>query len=137
MVLNFIKNTVLILVLTVVSCGSEGKNITANNNEILKQVQNDKDIIVGANQTEKYLPLLNGKKVGIVANQTSVVFKNELMSKKELAKWNIVQGPDIRKEIYTHIVDSLISLKVNITKVFSPEHGFRGKADAGELVFRW
>ena len=69
--------------------------------------------IVGANQTDKYLALLKDKRVGIVANQTSVLFKNK---------------------DYTHLVDSLISLKVNIIKVFSPEHGFRGKADAGEHV---
>ena len=60
-------------------------------------------------QTKLYLPLLKEKKVAVVANQTSVIEK-------------------------THLVDSLLSLNVNITKVFSPEHGFRGKADAGAHV---
>lgn len=60
-----------------------------------------------------YLPLLSGKNIAIVANQTSVVFK---------------------KNGYTHLVDSLLSLQQRITKVFSPEHGFRGAADAGETV---
>jgi uncharacterized protein YbbC (DUF1343 family) len=59
------------------------------------------------------MPLLNEKRIGIVANQTSVIYK---------------------KESYTHLVDSLVSLNVDIKKVFAPEHGFRGKADAGELV---
>ena len=78
------------------------------------EIQKEKKApIVGANQTQKYLPLLQEKRVGIVANQTSVIFKNE--------------G-------YTHLVDSLIALKVNVVEVFSPEHGFRGKADAGEHV---
>ena len=38
------------------------------------------------------------------------------------------------KNEFTHLVDSLLSSKVDIKKVFAPEHGFRGKADAGEVV---
>jgi len=72
-----------------------------------------KPVIVAANQTEKYIPLLRGKSVGVVANQTSVIFK---------------------KEGHTHLVDSLLHLDVAIKKVFAPEHGFRGQADAGEKV---
>jgi uncharacterized protein YbbC (DUF1343 family) len=68
---------------------------------------------VAANRTEVYLPLLEGKKVGIVANPTSVIFK---------------------EEGHTHLVDSLVSLGVDVKKVFAPEHGFRGNADAGEHV---
>jgi len=113
MVLNFIKNTVLIFVLTAVSCGSETKKSASNDDIYPKQLLQDQTIIVGSNQTEKYLPLLKGKRVGIVANQTSVIFT---------------------PEGYTHLVDSLISLNVDIATVFSPEHGFRGKADAGEKV---
>jgi uncharacterized protein YbbC (DUF1343 family) len=65
--------------------------------------------IVGAQRFSIYLDSLKGKRIAIVGNQTSVV-----------------KG--------THLVDSLLSLGVKITKVFSPEHGFRGNADAGELV---
>jgi uncharacterized protein YbbC (DUF1343 family) len=111
--LNIIKNTVLLFVLILLSCGSKSEKESAQNEEILKQVQGDKKLVVAANQTLEYLPLLKGKNVGIVANQTSVVFNDEN---------------------YTHIVDSLISLKVNVKKVFAPEHGFRGMADAGEHV---
>ena len=68
-----------------------------------------KRIIVGADQVEKYLPLLKDKKVGIVAHQASIVNSK------------------------THLVDSLVSLKINIKKVFAPEHGFRGELDAGEV----
>lgn len=71
------------------------------------------EIVVAANRTESYLPLLYGKQVGIVANPTSVIFHNK--------------G-------YTHLVDSLVSLNVDVKKVFAPEHGFRGQADAGEHV---
>jgi len=68
-----------------------------------------KEIKTGAEQTGKYLPLLKGKRVAIMANQTSVIGK-------------------------THLVDSLKSLGINIVKVFGPEHGFRGNASAGVKV---
>ena len=67
------------------------------------------EISPGANQVEKYLPLLKGKRVGVFANQTSLINQ-------------------------THLVDSLQQLGVRIVKIFGPEHGFRGKADAGEHV---
>ncbi|CAG5084270.1 exo-beta-N-acetylmuramidase NamZ family protein [Parvicella tangerina] len=69
----------------------------------------DRSIITGAERVEDYLPLLKDKKVGIVTNQTGII-----------------------KDV--HLVDSLLSLEVDIVKVFAPEHGFRGKADAGEKV---
>ncbi len=113
----FLKNTVLLFVLVLISCGSGNKSEDASGKLEDRRpetvINGLKTVIVGANQTSKYLPLLEGKRVGIVANQTSVIFNSE--------------G-------YTHIVDSLVSLKVNITQVFAPEHGFRGKADAGEKV---
>jgi len=109
----FLKNTVLLFVLVLISCASKTKKDLGSNNEIFNSLKDDELIIVGANQTESYLPLLNGKRVGIVANQTSVIFKSKH---------------------YTHLIDSLVSLKMNVVKVFAPEHGFRGKADAGEKV---
>ncbi len=63
-------------------------------------------IIVGAERTNLYLPLLKNKRIAVVANPSSIIKQ-------------------------THLVDSLISLNVNIVKVMSPEHGFRGKAAAG------
>lgn len=68
-----------------------------------------KDIKTGADQTEKYLPYLKGKRIGILGNKTSIIGK-------------------------VHLVDSLRSLGVNIVKVFGPEHGFRGNASAGVKV---
>ncbi len=87
-----------------------------------------KPIIVGANQTEIYLPILQNKKVAIVGNQTSVIFKYPNIGPLlgEVSSSNLEQ--------YIHLVDSLISNGITIQKVFAPEHGFRGKADAGELV---
>jgi len=66
-------------------------------------------ILPGAFQTGEYLPLLKGKRVGVFANQTSMV--ND-----------------------THLVDTLKKMHVQVTKIFAPEHGFRGTADAGENI---
>lgn len=85
------------------------------------QSAKDKSILTAADQTNLYLKRLNGKKVAVVANQTSVIKKKKVESRKERGE-------------FTHLVDSLISLKVDVKKVFAPEHGFRGKADAGEVV---
>ena len=66
-------------------------------------------IIVGSEMFDEYLPTIKEKRVAIIGNQTSMV------------------GP-------IHLVDTLLSLGVNVKKVFAPEHGFRGNADAGEKV---
>jgi len=64
----------------------------------------------GAEQFNQYLPKLSGLRVGIFANQTTVVYDT------------------------LHLVDALKQKGVRITRLFSPEHGFRGTADAGEKV---
>jgi len=103
MVLNARKSTYLFILLvtcySIVSCAQESKS--------------SYNILTGADQTNLYISKLKGKRIAIVANQTSV----------------ISNGTN-----YTHLVDSLVSLKLNIQKVFAPEHGFRGKADAGESI---
>lgn len=73
------------------------------------------EIITGANRLSVYLPLLKNKKIGLVGNQSSVILNENNFS-------------------YTHLVDSLLSLQVDLQKVFAPEHGFRGTADAGEAI---
>ncbi|AUP78287.1 exo-beta-N-acetylmuramidase NamZ family protein [Flavivirga eckloniae] len=118
---NIFKNTFLLFVIVMISCAYKTKNEIITKNEphySIKNVEKDSSIAVGANQTENYLPLLEKKRVGIVANQTSVIFKKSLTGKND----------------FTHLVDSLLALNIDIKKVFSPEHGFRGRVDAGELV---
>ncbi|TXK36768.1 DUF1343 domain-containing protein [Pontibacter qinzhouensis] len=68
-----------------------------------------KPLQTGAEQTDHYLEQLEGKRVGLVVNQTSVIGK-------------------------THLVDSLLSHGILITTIFAPEHGFRGEADAGAHI---
>ncbi len=114
--LTHFKNTVLLWVLVMTSCGNSIKgteNITKTNVNEKEPVQKP-PVIVGANRISEYVPLLKGKKVGLVANQTTVVFKED--------------GK------YLHLVDSLLSLKIDLKKVFVPEHGFRGAVDAGKKV---
>ncbi len=115
------KLLVFVFIIGFTSCKENKKN-TISNTQI---ASNEKKItispiITAANQTGKYLPLLKDKKVAIVANQTSVI---EVKSQKSKVKSH-----------YVHLVDTLLSHKINIVKVFAPEHGFRGKADAGEHI---
>lgn len=74
-----------------------------------RKILNDQDAIVGASRLELYLPEIKDKNVGIVANQTSVF--ND-----------------------THLIDTLLTYNIDIRKIFTPEHGFRGKADEGASV---
>lgn len=73
------------------------------------QLNAQKPILPGAYQTSEYLPLLKNKRVGLFTNQTAVIGK-------------------------THLIDTLIKVGITIQKVFTPEHGLRGTADAGEKV---
>lgn len=67
------------------------------------------EIILGAKNSEAYLPQLKGKRVALVVNYASQV-----------------NG--------VHLVDQLLEQQINVVKIFAPEHGFRGKADAGEQI---
>lgn len=114
MVSNLIfKNTVLFFLLLIVSCGAQKgqeKSSTVKVDEISTTSEKSKEIKTGADNYDVYLPLLKSKKVGIVTNQTGI------LSNK------------------THLVDYLLEQKIDLKKIFAPEHGFRGTADAGELI---
>ena len=75
------------------------------------KIKGDKEesLTVGAALFDSYLPLLKNKSVALIVNQTSMVGN-------------------------THLVDTLLTQQINIVKIFAPEHGFRGSADAGEHV---
>lgn len=90
---------IVLLALLFNFCGSPRQTATLKESRIL----------TGADQTEKYIPMLQGKRVAIMANPTTVIGQ-------------------------THLVDSLKKRGINIVKVFGPEHGFRGNASAGVHV---
>ena len=105
-----IKNTYffwVLIILFVISCKTNPQTTILTNNT--KNI-NTTTIRVGASQLDDYLALVKGKRIAIVGNQTSLM------------------------QNHTHLVDTLLTLNADIKKVFSPEHGFRGKADAGEKV---
>ena len=91
------------------ACGNERPAQTATVTDTVHKTLSVPAIRTGAEQTEKYVPLLQGKRVGMVVNPTSII-----------------------GQVTT--VDSLLKRKINIVKIFGPEHGFRGDASAGTHV---
>jgi uncharacterized protein YbbC (DUF1343 family) len=104
--LTFLAIQINLVCLSYAGCSINNKNI-ASKESLETPVKNE--ILTGAQQTEKYLPLLKGKRIGLVVNQTAQI--NGVL-----------------------LVDTLQKLNVNIKAIFGPEHGFRGTADAGEKV---
>ncbi len=139
-----IKNTFfLLLYICCVSCiksqqitpvtikTQDEKPVTVN--DINFTATANQNVTVGANRTEVYFPLLKNKRVGLVANQTTVIYKT-----KSITGGNNSKSDGNSLQVYTtdftHIADSLLSSKIKLVKVFAPEHGFRGTSDAGETV---
>ncbi len=91
-----------------VACNGQ-KNAEVGKGDGKPPANNEQRIIPAAERINVYLPLIKGKKVGIFANQTSMVGN-------------------------MHLVDTLMKLGVDIKLIFGPEHGFRGTADAGEKI---
>ena len=97
-------------ILVIVSCGAfKSPSLPSTLSNTTGSFFLKEEIKTGADQTDKYLPYLSGKRIGILGNRTSIIGK-------------------------THLVDSLKALGVNIVKVFGPEHGFRGNASNGAKV---
>ncbi|WP_433813036.1 exo-beta-N-acetylmuramidase NamZ family protein [Flavobacterium johnsoniae] len=106
--IKFIAKSVLIVTSFIfTSSYSNSFSAVAKNNT---SETNPPAIKTGADNYEKYLPLLKNKKIGIVTNQTGI------LSNK------------------THLVDFLLEKKIAVQTIFAPEHGFRGTADAGEHI---
>ncbi|SHG35376.1 exo-beta-N-acetylmuramidase NamZ family protein [Flavobacterium johnsoniae] len=106
--IKFIAKSVLIVTSFIfTSSYSNSFSAVAKNNT---SETNSPAIKTGADNYEKYLPLLKNKKIGIVTNQTGI------LSDK------------------THLVDFLLEKKIAVQTIFAPEHGFRGTADAGEHI---
>ena len=97
---------------TLQACNSTAHNtattVTANAQPEATTVS-EKAVVVGAARTDEYVPLLKGKRVALMSNQTGMVGDK-------------------------HTLDLMVERGVNVVTIFSPEHGFRGNADAGEHV---
>jgi uncharacterized protein YbbC (DUF1343 family) len=101
------KSTLFLLFLVQIPSYSNSFQTVIKNNTL---ENSETTIKTGADNYEKYLPLLKNKKVGVVTNQTGILTNK------------------------THLVDFLIEKEIAVKILFSPEHGFRGTADAGEKV---
>src|SRR5687768_6079052 len=100
------KLTTIIFCLAVMVTGCSAQNNTSSSPAIPGEASK---IIPAAERLDIYLPLIEGKRIGIFANQTSLVGT-------------------------THLVDTLLKRGMDIKVIFGPEHGFRGTADAGEKL---
>lgn len=105
--------------------------------EELVVLDNDrgKRLLIDANTNEPipaayllgdWITKLKGKKIALVGNQTSVIKTRDTVVSKE---WNTKD-----RLRYEHLVDTLIAQGIEIKRVFAPEHGFRGTADAGTTI---
>lgn len=101
----FCLKSIFFLLITSCSYGNPNPETVAKSEKLYMEMTPR----VGAENMDFYIDKLRNKKVGVVGNQSSLIGE-------------------------THLVDSLLSLGIDIQKVFSPEHGFRGDADAGEHV---
>lgn len=113
---SLFKNTFLFAGISFFSLGiwsSNGNTISQNSETYFSTDIVKAPIKTGADNYHEYLPLLKDKKIGILTNQSGIV--NEY-----------------NKQI--HLVDFLLNNKVDLKKIYAPEHGFRGTADAGELI---
>jgi len=132
MIQKLFKYTLIALFLSNSSFGQ----ISIDNEKIEKKhdatLITKQEIITGAQQSNLYLPELKGKRVGVVTNQTGVTDGTKMIGKKSCAKSPITSDCAMFEQI--SIVDFLIENGVEVKKIFSPEHGFRGDADAGETV---
>ena len=129
---SFIILAAVFLILT--SCRKDDKTeiIEENTTEEIS----DDSIICGDERFADYLPLLEGKRVALFTNQTGIV-GNKIITADYKRNDLTLFGKDINGndlEYGPHILDVLIEKGVNVTCVFSPEHGFRGSADAGAAI---
>ena len=125
------KNTVLLFVLLILACGSSGKSV--ENREKKKEVIPEtvsKEIVTGAENTSAYLSLLKGKKIGVITNQTGII--NIESEETKITSNGTKEYLRIFNTI--SIVDFFINNQIKVEKIFAPEHGFRGTADAGEHI---
>ena len=111
---SLFKTLISFILLTIISTSCSARKTDASKNaksdlEIVNGITKT-EIKTGADNYNNYLPLLNNKQIGIVTNQTGIL-SNKI-----------------------HLVDFLLEKNIAIQKIFAPEHGFRGTADAGEHI---
>lgn len=99
----------------------------------LEEILLSNTVLTGADNHKSYLPLLKNRKIGILTNQTGTVKDITILRESSVEDELTIQTFESKIEL-KHVVDFLIENEVNVQKIFAPEHGFRGTADAGELI---
>ncbi len=99
----------------------------------LEEILLSNTVLTGADNHKSYLPLLKNRKIGILTNQTGTVKDITILSESSVEDELTIQTFESKIEL-KHVVDFLIENEVNVQKIYAPEHGFRGTADAGELI---
>jgi len=114
--------------ISTVSCKSNTKPIdNEQNNTISDTTKLKLSIKTGAENFSSYLTLLKEKKVGIVTNQTGFVRKLKINA-------TAIPQNTTSELSKVSLVDFLLDQNIKVQKIYAPEHGFRGTADAGELI---
>lgn len=128
----------LFLLITLFSCkAQENSKVLHQNLNQYKASFLQQSIKVGAENYEVYLPLLKNKKVGVLTNQTGILTTeySEQSSARTITETNeLITKISTVYIDYKHLIDFLIENKIDVQKIYAPEHGFRGTADAGELI---
>ncbi|MCM1029621.1 MAG: DUF1343 domain-containing protein [Pseudoflavonifractor sp.] len=110
MTLSYLGRLLVATLFSLIAVTACGRDAVSHAPTPAAEADADSSLLVGAERTDLYLPLLRGKRVALLSNHTGIL-------------------PDGR-----HTLDLLLDSGINVTTIFSPEHGFRGTADAGEHV---
>ena len=102
------KKLIFLIVLSLLALYSCGQSEKVTGNKVMNPIPEEREVfLAGSHQLKAYKELLLGKSVAVIGNQTSMIGN-------------------------MHLVDALLRYDINVTKIFSPEHGFRAVGDAGE-----
>ena len=111
---------------------------------MLPLVAKEKKVILADEQFSKYIPAIKNSRVALFSNHTGIVGDKIVGMTMNIGTGEPVSDPDLvpfgetaegQYVVYgPHIVDVLIEKGINVTAIFSPEHGFRGTSDPGEVV---
>lgn len=115
MVDMIVKNTVLFFFVLAMGCGNSASTASASARSTTPVTAPRPGLKTGADNIATWFPLLKGKQVGLIANPSSILTQND-------------NGAPV------HLVDFMIREGISLRAIFAPEHGFRGTADAGELI---
>ncbi len=105
-------------------------------------VSSTKQFTIGAERYSKYLPLLAGKRVSLVVNQSALVSTRNASPSNTIEPEEAESSNNLAIQLNTlkasqrnqHLLDALLQRSVNVVSIMSPEHGFRGDKGAGEKV---